>query len=124
LTNPPFGKKQGYKIIGADGDIETEREEYNREDFIKTTSNKQLNFLQHIMSTLNINGRCGVVLPDNVLFEGAGADIRKRLLDNAGECGARARLCNPLPGGIRASTAWHYDQAAMKTRWTGTGRGG
>lgn len=39
LTNPPFGKKQGYKIVGADGDIETEREEYNREDFIKTTSN-------------------------------------------------------------------------------------
>ena len=62
--------------------IETEREEYNRADFIKTTSNKQLNFLQHIMSILNINGRCGVVLPDNVLFEGAGADIRKRLLDN------------------------------------------
>jgi type I restriction enzyme M protein len=42
--------------------VETEREEYNREDFIKTTSNKQLNFLQHIMSILNIGGRCGVVL--------------------------------------------------------------
>jgi type I restriction enzyme M protein len=82
LTNPPFGKKQGYRIVGPDGEIETEREEYNRPDFIKTTSNKQLNFLQHIMSILKIDGRCGVVLPDNVLFEGAGADIRKRLLDN------------------------------------------
>jgi type I restriction enzyme M protein len=82
LTNPPFGKKQGYTIIGRDGEIETEREEYNRPDFIKTTSNKQLNFLQHIMSILKIDGRCGVVLPDNVLFEGVGADIRKRLLDN------------------------------------------
>lgn len=81
LTNPPFGKKQGYKIVGADGEIESEREEYNRPDFIKTTSNKQLNFLQHIMSILKIDGRCAVVLPDNVLFEGAGADIRKRLLD-------------------------------------------
>jgi type I restriction enzyme M protein len=81
LTNPPFGKKQGYRIVGSDGDIETEREEYNRPDFIKTTSNKQLNFLQHIMSALAIEGRCAVVLPDNVLFEGAGADIRKRLLD-------------------------------------------
>jgi type I restriction enzyme M protein len=81
LTNPPFGKKQGYKIVGNDGEIESEREEYNRPDFIKTTSNKQLNFLQHIMSILKIDGRCAVVLPDNVLFEGAGADIRKRLLD-------------------------------------------
>ena len=42
----------------------------------------------------------------------------------AGECGARARLCNPLPGGIRASTPRHYDRGAMKIRWTGTGRGG
>jgi type I restriction enzyme M protein len=33
------------------------------------------------MSILKIDGRCAVVLPDNVLFEGAGADIRKRLLD-------------------------------------------
>lgn len=81
LTNPPFGKKQGYKIVGEDGDIESEREEYNRPDFIKTTSNKQLNFLQHIMSVLAETGRAAVVLPDNVLFEGAGAEIRQRLLD-------------------------------------------
>ncbi len=81
LTNPPFGKKQGYKIVGPEGEIETEREEYSRPDFIKTTSNKQLNFLQHIMSVLTIDGRCAVVLPDNVLFEGSGSDIRKRLLD-------------------------------------------
>ena len=70
LTNPPFGKKQGYKIVGADGEIDTEREEYNREDFNKTTSNKQLNFLQHIMSILNINGRCGVVLPTTCCSKG------------------------------------------------------
>ena len=80
LTNPPFGKKRSYTIVGRDGEIETEREESNRTDFIKTTSNKQLNFVQHIMSILKIDGRCAVVLPDNVLFEGAGADIRKRLL--------------------------------------------
>ena len=35
LTNPPFGRKQGYKIVGDDGEIESEREEYNRPDFIK-----------------------------------------------------------------------------------------
>lgn len=81
LTNPPFGRKQGYRIVGEDGDMETETEEYNRPDFIKTTSNKQLNFLQHIMSILTADGLAAVVLPDNVLFEGSGAEIRRRLLD-------------------------------------------
>ena len=83
LTNPPFGKKQGYRIVGDDGEIETEREDYERQDFIKTTSNKQLNFLQHIMTILESDGRAAVVLPDNVLFEGGGGEsIRKRLLDS------------------------------------------
>jgi type I restriction enzyme M protein len=52
LTNPPFGKKQSYKIVRDDGEVETEREDYDRSDFFVTTSNKQLNFLQHIMSAL------------------------------------------------------------------------
>jgi type I restriction enzyme M protein len=83
LTNPPFGKKQGYKIVRDDGEIETEREDYDRQDFFVTTSNKQLNFLQHVMTILAENGRAGVVLPDNVLFEGgAGETIRRRLLKN------------------------------------------
>lgn len=69
LTNPPFGKKSSYKVVGEDGSVTTERENYEREDFKFTTSNKQLNFLQHIMTILEANGRAGVVLPDNVLFE-------------------------------------------------------
>jgi len=83
LTNPPFGKKSSYKVVGEDGTISTERESYEREDFKFTTSNKQLNFLQHIMTILEANGRAGVVLPDNVLFEAgrAGEGIRKRLLE-------------------------------------------
>ena len=83
LTNPPFGKKSSYKIVGEDGGITTERENYEREDFKFTTSNKQFNFLQHIMTILEANGRAGVVLPDNVLFEAgrAGEGIRKRLLE-------------------------------------------
>jgi type I restriction enzyme M protein len=83
LTNPPFGKKSSYKVVGEDGQVSTERENYEREDFKFTTSNKQLNFLQHIMTTLDTNGRAGVVLPDNVLFEAgrAGEGIRKRLLE-------------------------------------------
>ena len=66
-----------------DGEIDTERENYNRQDFFVTTSNKQLNFLQHIMTVLAENGRATVVMPDNVLFEGgAGETIRRRLLHN------------------------------------------
>ncbi|MEQ8393734.1 MAG: class I SAM-dependent DNA methyltransferase [Gammaproteobacteria bacterium] len=83
LTNPPFGKKSSYRVVGEDGQVTTERENYEREDFKFTTSNKQFNFLQHIMTILETNGRAGVVLPDNVLFEAgrAGEGIRKRLLE-------------------------------------------
>ena len=83
LTNPPFGKKSSYKVVGEDGQVSTERENYEREDFKFTTSNKQFNFLQHIMTTLDTTGRAGVVMPDNVLFEAgrAGEGIRKRLLE-------------------------------------------
>ncbi|WP_256819594.1 type I restriction-modification system subunit M [Pseudomonas putida] len=83
LTNPPFGKKSSFKVVGEDGSVSTERENYEREDFKFTTSNKQLNFLQHIMTIMDSHGRAGVVLPDNVLFEPgrAGVGIRKRLLE-------------------------------------------
>jgi type I restriction enzyme M protein len=83
LTNPPFGRKQSYKLVRDDGEIETEREDYDRDDFFVVTSNKQLNFLQHIMTILAAEGRAAVVMPDNVLFEGgAGETIRRRLLKN------------------------------------------
>ncbi len=83
LTNPPFGKKSSYKVIGEDGEVDTEREDYEREDFKFTTSNKQINFLQHIMTIMESDGRAAVVLPDNVLFEAgsAGEGIRKRILE-------------------------------------------
>lgn len=68
LTNPPFGTK------GA-GEVP------NRDDFTVTTSNKQLNFIQHVMTILQKGGRAALVLPDNVLFEGhAGRDIRRLLM--------------------------------------------
>ncbi len=83
LSNPPFGKKSSYKVIGEDGEVDTEREDYEREDFKFTTGNKQLNFMQHIMTVMASQGRAGVVLPDNVLFEAgsAGEGIRRRLLE-------------------------------------------
>jgi type I restriction enzyme M protein len=83
LTNPPFGKKSSYRVVGEDGEMDTEREDYERSDFKFTTGNKQLNFMQHIMTVMSANGRAGVVLPDNVLFEAgsAGEGIRRRLLE-------------------------------------------
>jgi type I restriction enzyme M protein len=82
LANPPFGKKSAITIVGTDGKAEREDISYDRQDFRATTTNKQLNFLQHIMSLLEMNGRAAVVLPDNVLFEGgAGEKVRRRLLD-------------------------------------------
>jgi len=82
LANPPFGKKGGLKVLGEDGTVSVEKEDYNRDDFIATTSNKQINFIQHIMTILNTTGRAAVVVPDNVLFEGgAGEKVRKRLLN-------------------------------------------
>jgi len=81
LANPPFGKRQSFRIVNQEGEIETERQDYVREDFTVITSNKQLNFLQHIMTILKPGGTAAVVLPDNVLFEGgAGETIRRRLL--------------------------------------------
>ncbi len=81
LTSPPFGKKSSVTIIGEDGEDQREALTIAREDFWATTSNKQLNFVQHVRSTLRIDGRAAVVVPDNVLFEGgAGETIRRRLL--------------------------------------------
>ena len=76
LTNPPFGKKQSYRIVRDDGEIDTEREDYDRQDFFVTTSNKQLNFLQHL-TVLAENGRAAVVMPDNVLFEGGAGNTEE-----------------------------------------------
>lgn len=82
LANPPFGKKSAITVVGTDGKAQKEDVSYNRSDFRATTTNKQLNFLQHILSLTAMNGRAAVVLPDNVLFEGgAGEQIRRRLLD-------------------------------------------
>ncbi len=82
LANPPFGKKSSMTFTNDEGEQDSEDLTYNRQDFWVTTSNKQLNFLQHIRTMLKSDGRAAVVLPDNVLFEGgAGEIIRKKLLE-------------------------------------------
>jgi type I restriction enzyme M protein len=81
LTNPPFGKKSSVTMISELGERERQPLTIVRPDFITSTSNKQLNFLQHIYTALEMNGRAAVVVPDNVLFEGgAGEIIRRRFL--------------------------------------------
>ncbi len=82
LANPPFGKKSSMTFTNDEGEQDTEDLTYNRQDFWVTTSNKQLNFVQHIKTMLKSDGRAAVVLPDNVLFEGgAGETLRKKLLE-------------------------------------------
>lgn len=82
LANPPFGKKSSMTITNEDGEEDRDALTYERQDFWETTSNKQLNFLQHIVSMLKVDGKAAVVLPDNVLFEGgAGEKIRRKLLE-------------------------------------------
>ena len=85
LANPPFGKKSSMSFTNEEGEQETDDLTYNRQDFWATTSNKQLNFVQHIRTMLMTTGRAAVVVPDNVLFEGgAGETIRKKLLGEHG----------------------------------------
>ncbi len=81
LANPPFGKKSSITVIGEDGKAARDDISYSRQDFWATTTNKQLNFVQHIASMLDVPGRAAVVVPDNVLFEGgAGETVRRRIL--------------------------------------------
>ena len=81
MTNPPFGKKSSITFTNEEGEQEEEDLVYNRQDFWTTTSNKQLNFVQHINTILKSTGKAAVVVPDNVLFEGgAGEVVRKKLL--------------------------------------------
>ena len=128
LTNPPFGKKSGLKVLNSDGSVDVEKEDYQRPDFIATTANKQINFLQHIMTILKIGGKAAVVVPDNVLFEGgAGEKVRQRLLREFNlhtvlrlptgifyAQGVKANVLffdkmTPLENGYRTDNVWVYD---------------
>ncbi len=96
LTNPPFGRKSSVTFINEKGKEERDANVVVRDDFCARTSNKQLNFLQHVKSLLAPNGRAAVVVPDNVLFEaGAGEIVRRNLLQ---ECDVHTLL--RLPTGI------------------------
>jgi len=82
--------------VNGEGKSDRESRVYERQDFWATSSNKQLNFLQHIKTLLKINGKAAIVVPDNVLFEGgAGETVRRKLLH---ECDIHTLL--RLPTGV------------------------
>jgi len=120
LSNPPFGRKSSLTMVGADGREAREEREIERQDFVVTTSNKQLNFLQHIATILDINGRAAVVLPDNVLFEGgAGETLRRRLLRDF-DLHTMLRLPTGIfyAQGVKANVLFFDKKPARERPWT------
>ena len=106
LTNPPFGRSSS--------------DSYEREDFWATTRNKQLNFVQHVVSLLRIGGDAAVVVPDNVLFEaGAGETIRRRLL---ADCEVHTLLRLPTgifyAQGVKANVLFFRRREGAAEPWT------
>lgn len=132
LANPPFGKKSSMTFTTEEEEEGKNDLTYQRQDFWETTSNKQLNFLQHIVSMLKETGKAAVVLPDNVLFEGgAGEKIRKKLLENCDvhtilrlptgifyAQGVKANVvffdAKPKDGQIHTKGVWFYDLRTNK----------
>jgi len=120
LSNPPFGRKSSLTMVGADGREVREDREIERQDFVTTTSNKQLNFVQHIATILDINGRAAVVLPDNVLFEGgAGEVLRRRLLKDF-DLHTMLRLPTGIfyAQGVKANVLFFDKRPASEQPWT------
>jgi type I restriction enzyme M protein len=122
MTNPPFGKKSSVTVINEEGEQSKESLVVARDDFWASTSNKQLNFLQHVKSCLSIHGRAAIVVPDNVLFEGgAGETVRRKLLH---ECDVHTllRLSTGIfyAQGVKANVLFFDRKPASETPWTKT----
>ena len=120
LANPPFGKKQSLLFVNGEGDTEKDDQIIVREDFWTSTSNKQLNFVQHIYTLLKIDGRAAVVVPDNVLFEGgAGEKVRRNLLQ---KCRVHTLLRLPTgiwySPGVRANVIFFDKKEGRAEAWT------
>ena len=120
LTNPPFGRKSSITFMNEEGRDEHETSVIVRPDFWASTSNKQLNFVQHIKTLLTIHGRAAVVVPDNVLFEGgAGETVRRKLLQ---ECDVHTLLRLPTgifyAQGVKANVLFFDKKPASPHPWT------
>ena len=120
LANPPFGKKSSQTFTNDEGEQEKDDLTYNRQDFWATTSNKQLNFVQHIRTMLKTTGFAGVVVPDNVLFEGgAGETVRKKLMETT-DLHTILRLPTGIfyAQGVKANVIFFDNKPANKDPWT------
>jgi type I restriction enzyme M protein len=120
LANPPFGTKASNTFMTEEGKVGKNSLAIMRPDFWVTTSNKQLNFVQHIKTILDLNGRAAVVLPDNVLFEaGAGETIRQRLLKEF-DVHTLLRLPKGIfyKPGVKANVVFFDKKPASETPWT------
>ncbi len=120
LANPPFGKKSSMTFTNEEGEQDRDQLTYNRQDFSASTSNKQLNFVQHIRTMLKTSGRAAVVVPDNVLFEGgAGETIRQKLLENT-DLHTILRLPTGVfyAQGVKANVIFFDNREASPEPWT------
>jgi type I restriction enzyme M protein len=120
LTNPPFGKKSSMTFTNEEGRQEKEDLVHNRQDFWTTTSNKQLNFVQHVRTLLKTDGKAAVVVPDNVLFEGgAGETVRKKMLETT-DLHTILRLPTGIfyKPGVKANVIFFDNHPASKNPWT------
>ncbi len=120
LANPPFGKRSSMSFTNEAGEQQKDDLTYNRQDFWATTSNKQLNFVQHIRTMLKTTGRAAVVVPDNVLFEGgAGETVRRRLLETT-ELHTILRLPTGIfyAHGVKANVLFFDNREASPDPWT------
>ncbi len=120
LTNPPFGKKSSIRVVNEEGEEERQALTVVRDDFWASTSNKQLNFVQHVRTLLKVNGRAAVVVPDNVLFEGgAGETVRRKLLH---ECDVHTLLRLPTgifyAQGVKANVLFFDKRPGAEKPWT------
>ena len=112
LSNPPFGTKGANQVPG-------------REDFTIETSNKQLNFIQHILTTLKTGGRAAVVLPDNCLFEDKAGEVFKILME---DCNIHTVLrlprgtFTPYSQGVKANVIFFQKGLPTEKVWIFDGR--
>ena len=112
LSNPPFGTKGANQVPG-------------REDFTIETSNKQLNFIQHILTTLKTGGRAAVVLPDNCLFEDKAGEVFKILME---DCNVHTVLrlprgtFTPYSQGVKANVIFFQKGLPTEKVWIFDGR--
>jgi type I restriction enzyme M protein len=120
LANPPFGKKSSMSFTNEEGEEETDDLTYNRQDFWATTSNKQLNFVQHIRTMLKTTGRAAVVVPDNVLFEGGAGEIVRQNLLKTTDLHTILRLPTGIfyAHGVKANVLFFDNHEARKDPWT------